>query len=386
MKVHGLSNDWVEPDWPFLTLEELDALLRRFPAAGGARAILSYSPRPFSAAGVVATPGGPVFVKRHHRLVRAPQDLREEHAFLEYLLKHGAPVPAVLAAADGQTALCVADSTYEVHALAGGIDLYERDLSWTPFRSAAHAQHAGRALAHLHRISAGYTAPPRRALTLVTSFTIFAAAEPLPALERYLAPRPQLAAFLARRGWFAQAEATLLPWHEALRPLLPALAPLWTHNDFHASNLLWSSADTDAAPRSIIDFGLCDRTSAVHDLAIAIERNGVRWLALDGPFADVVRLDQILALLEGYEEIRPLSPQDARALVALLPLAHAEFALSEADYYLRVLDDDGRAELACDGYCLGHAAWFSTDNGRRLLAALSAWAERPRAEGNHVAR
>ena len=37
---------------------------------------------------------------------------------------------------------------------------------------------------------------------------------------------------------------------------------------------------TNAQPTAVIDFGLADRTNAVHDLAHAIERNIVEWLAL----------------------------------------------------------------------------------------------------------
>ena len=61
---------------------------------------------------------------------------------------------------------------------------------------------------------------------------------------------------------------------------MPALPPLWTHNDLHASNLLWSDAGGDARAMAIIDFGLADRTNAVHDLAQAIERNIVEWITL----------------------------------------------------------------------------------------------------------
>ena len=58
------------------------------------------------------------------------------------------------------------------------------------------------------------------------------------------------------------------------------LTPLWTHNDLHPSNLFWSNAGRDAEVTAVIDFGLCDRTNAVHDLAHAIERSMVDWLAL----------------------------------------------------------------------------------------------------------
>jgi Ser/Thr protein kinase RdoA (MazF antagonist) len=123
---------------------------------------------------------------------------------------------------------------------------------------------------------------------------------------------------------------------------------------------------------------LSDRTNAVHDIATAIERNGVRWLALEGDFDSIVHQAQIDALLEGYEEVRPLTEAEARAVPAILPLVHAEFALSEADYFLRVLKSEERASLAWEGYFLGHAAWFRSDSGRRLLDHLEAWASRGR--------
>ena len=373
-RVHGLNNDWVKPDWPFLTVQELDGLLHYFPDATGAERILTYSPRPFSAASVVSTPRGPVFVKRHHESVRNREELTEEHNFLRYLREHSTLVPTVLADDNGETVVQHDQWVYEVHTAAEGLDLYEQDLSWTPFRSVAHARTAGRALAQLHLAAAGYNAPPRKTKTLVASFSIFAVNDPWPLLEHYVAQRPDLSAYLEKRNWRAETEATLLPYHSRLRPWLGSLPPLWTHNDFHASNLFWSSDSDDAEVRSIIDFGLADRTNAIHDLAIAIERNGIRWLALDGDFAEVVHLDQILALLDGYAEVRALTSAEAHALSAILPLAHAEFALSETDYFLRILKSTPRAPFAWDGYFLGHAKWFGSANGNRLLSHLDEWA------------
>lgn len=381
MKVHGLSNDWVEADWPFLTLAEVDGVLHRYPEAGGAVGVLSHSPRPFSAASVVATPRGRVFVKRHSQLTRNRAGLMEEHRFLEYLRNHGGAVPAVLADVDGQTVSCTEPWSYEVHTLAEGLDLYEQELSWTPFHSAQQAGAAGRALAHLHRAAAGYQAEARQARALVTSFSIFAEQAPMPAMERYVSARPALAEYLSGQDWRAKTEATLLPYHAGLRPWLLSLAPLWTHNDLHASNLFWSSAAEDAEPVAIIDFGLADRTNAAHDLATAIERNGVRWLELEGTFDQVVHLDHILALLQGYEQVQPLTAAEAHGVAALLPLVHVEFALSEADYFLRVLHSPERADMAWQQYCLGHADWFGTDPGKRLLNALEVWAGRERRDG-----
>jgi Ser/Thr protein kinase RdoA (MazF antagonist) len=176
-----------------------------------------------------------------------------------------------------------------------------------------------------------------------------------------------------------EALEVLAPFHAELLPLLPALEPLWTHNDLHASNLLWSDDGPEARATAIIDFGLADRTNAVHDIAQAIERNIVEWLALieapAHPEGVPVHLDHLRALLEGYESVRPLSAEEAAALIPMTALCHAEFALSEADYYLGVLRSQANARLCTEGYLVGHARWFRGTGGRRLLDALRRSAE-----------
>jgi hypothetical protein len=51
-------------------------------------------------------------------------------------------------------------------------------------------------------------------------------------------------------------------------------------------------------------------------------------------------------------------------------LCHAEFALSEADYFLGVLHSEEKAVMAYDGWLVGHAQWFLGDAGRKLLDVL----------------
>lgn len=375
VRAHGLDGQLVEPDWPALKRDELDGLLRRFPQAQGAKRILSFSPRPFSAASVVETELGKAFVKRHHRAVRDRDFLLEEHRWLAYLSHRDSLVKSPLQDAAGESAIEIGDWTYEVHPVADGLDLYESAQSWTPFLSVGHARHAGHALARLRAASAGYGAPARRAPTLVTSFKIFSAYDPWAELERYAEERPVLHGYLAKRDWLAEARETFVDFHDRLRRFLPIFRPLWTHNDFHASNLFWSDASPEAEVTGIIDVGLADRTTALHDLATAIERNGVEWLEIQDTSRDPFHLEQITALLNGYEEVRPLSPEEAQAVVALLPLVHAEFALSEADYFLRVLKSHEKTDLAYLGYFLGHARWFKSDSGKRLLNHLQLWAE-----------
>jgi Ser/Thr protein kinase RdoA (MazF antagonist) len=363
----------VEADWPPLTLAEARALLSEFPECGEAIEILSVSPRPFSAAGVVKTTAGRVFIKRHHHAVRDREGLLEEHRFMNHLRAHGAPVPQVFANANGETAIELDEWTCEVHEVPTGVDIYENALSWTPFRSAAHAYSAGRALAQLHLAADGFDAPRRKPRPLVASFTIFAGENPQIAMESYLFARPALFENAFVRASCDEALELLAPFQSELKPLLPALKPLWTHNDLHASNLLWSDTSDDARATAIIDFGLADRTNAVHDLAQAIERNIVEWLELK-PSAqeDVVpvHLDHLHVLLESYESVRPLSEQEAAALAPMTALCHAEFALTEADYFLGVLHSEKNARVCAKDYLVGHARWFRSAGGRKLLDAI----------------
>jgi Ser/Thr protein kinase RdoA (MazF antagonist) len=377
-KAHGMDGKLVKPDWAPLVLAEVRALLGHFPNCRKPFEILSVSPRPFSAASVVATANGRVFVKRHHRMVRDREGLLEEHRFLKHLIGNGAKVPRVFAAASGETAIEMGEWTYEVHDVPEGVDLYEDALSWTSFRTAAHAHSAGHALARLHLASRGFAATRRKPRPLVASFTIFAAEDPGAELDRYLAARPALAANAVVRDHGKQGLELLAPFHAELHPLLPALAPLWTHNDLHASNLFWSDAGDNARATTIIDFGLTDRTNAVHDLAHAIERNIVEWLALvedpAHPENVPVHLDHLHALLSGYESVRPLSGQEAMALAPMTALCHAEFALSETDYFLGVLHSKENAIMASDGWLVGHARWLCGAGGRKLLDAIGRWA------------
>ncbi len=377
-KAHGLDGSLVEPDWPPLTMDEVSSLLQDFPGRGEPIEILSVSPRPFSAASVMATRSGRLFIKRHHQTVRNREGLLEEHRFMAHLLRRGLSVPGVMATGSEETVIERGQWTYEVHDIPLGIDLYKDAISWTPFVSLNHAHSAGGALARLHLASQGFSSPPRTPRPLVASFSIFAATNPHVAFESYIAARPALAENADTRRNFAHALELLAPFHAELLPLLPALNPLWTHNDLHASNLFWSDRSDDARAVAVIDFGLADRTNAVHDLAHAIERSIVEWLALvrapKHPESVPVHLDHLLALLQGYEAVRLLSAEEAAALAPMTALCHAEFALTEADYFLGVLHSGKKGRVASDDYLVGHARWFR-GAGSKLLDALHRWAD-----------
>ncbi|MCD7099999.1 phosphotransferase [Stenotrophomonas sp. MMGLT7] len=372
-QMHGLAAGAIGADWPALREDEVHALLRHFGLPTSAHALEWHSPRPFSAAARVRTGGGPVFVKRHHRRLRDARTLAEEHRFIEYLRGRGAPVPELLRDRTGNSVLELGAWTYEVQRAAAGEDLYRDAQSWTAFAATAHAGAAGRALAALHRAAAGHAAAPRSTTLLVANFRLFGQDDPLQALAQDLPRRPALAAWLRERDWQADLRAHLLPWHAQAWPLLQRQAPLWTHGDWHASNLLWRGDGTEVS--GVFDFGLSDRTFALFDLATAIERNLVPWLELDDGGRAVAELDQLDALLDGYASVLPLDAAQLRALAALLPLVHADFALSEVEYYAGITGSAAHAAIAYGRYLLGHADWFGGDEGQRLLRHLRRRAE-----------
>lgn len=388
-KAHGLDGTLVEPDWPPLTMGDVRSVLAEYSDMAGPFEIVSTSPRPFSAASVIATPQRKVFLKRHASVVRNAAALREEHGFMAHLRGNGLVVPEVLVTKTGDTVMEVNASTFELHSIPDGIDLYKDAISWTPFFSAEHARSAGQILARLHNAAASFRAPSRADRPLVASFTIFAANHPASAWDAYVRQRPALKNYLDTRNIRERALELLSPFHSELLPLLPHLQPLWTHNDLHGSNLFWSDATPAAHATAVIDFGLSDCTNAVHDLAQAIERNMVEWLTLmqqpRNPGAVALHTDALWALLDGYTAVRPLSAAERLALAPMLALCHAEFALSEADYFLTALHSEDKARVACEDYLIGHAAWWR-GHGARLLDAIRAWAAAPEFSNGAPAR
>ncbi|WP_017460940.1 phosphotransferase enzyme family protein [Dyella ginsengisoli] len=368
-RVHGLAGDEIAPDWPALTEAELSSVLATMPAAGGLRRVLWRSPRPLSAAGLVETArGSTVFVKRHHVSVRAAATLAEEHALLEHLHRHGLPVVEVLADCDGQTALAHGDWTYEVHTVARGEDLYRDTISWQPPDRLAHARTAGRMLARLHAASASYSAAQRGTHILVARSELATAADPVATLRSQLPQRPALAAYLARRDWPRDLERLFAPWRAA-QPALVRQPRLWTHGDWHVSNLCWSGGGDTAEVTCVLDFGLAACNFALFDLATAIERNAIAWLALDAGDA-AARPDIARALIAGYREERPLGTDELHLLADLLPVVHVDFALSEVEYFHGITRSAHAADVAYDTFLIGHAAWFEDAPGQRLLAAI----------------
>lgn len=365
---HGLAGDEQAPDWPPLTHDEVASLLDGYALPKRSLAIVWHSPRPLSAAARVGTADGEVFVKRHHISVRNEQTLTEEHRFAMHLRARGIPVPLVLCDATDRSAVPRGEWVYEVHQTATGQDVYRDTFSWAPAGGAAHAHAAGAMLARLHLAANGYEAPQRRTHLLVARAEILSASDPVAALAGQMAERPALAAYLSERDWRDEVGMVLAPWASRAAIGVAGQPPLWTHGDWHVSNLCWNDASDTGRITDVLDFGLSARTFALFDLATAIERNAIAWLDIER--GGIARIDLALGLLDGYRSVRPLDRADLQALADVLPLVHVDFALSEVEYFEGITRRRDHADVAYRTFLLGHARWFAGAEGQSLLDAL----------------
>ncbi|HEY5120404.1 MAG TPA: phosphotransferase, partial [Acidimicrobiales bacterium] len=304
-----------------------------------------------------------------------PARLRVEHKFSSYLRARGQSLPAVLRCTNGDTVVQKGDFIYEVHERAAGVDLYRDVPSWYPFTSLDHARAAGRALARFHRAARDFPLPPSVPGVLTSSTAIVVATDPLAELGRLVAARPGLDRAVAHRSLLEDFARYHLPAIEKAALLLRALVPQWCHGDWHASNLTWSSTSPSAIVVGVLDLGLSNRTLAVHDLAVALERSAVDWLDVAGTGL-VADLEAVDALLDGYEEVQPLDEFELAALVEVLPVVHLEYALSEVEYFAEVVRSQANADLAYDGYFIGHTRWYEGAAGSALLEHLRRRARR----------
>ena len=193
------------------------------------------------------------------------------------------------------------------------------------------------------------------------------ASDPRRDLPRWLAERPGVRAYLAHSGRRIEDQwAPHLQFAASYADIAPRLPVAWTHGDLHVSNVFWDGNH----PSQVIDFGLADRNPAVYDLALAIERNAFEWTRIVDGDEDAVRADVTLALIEGYEEIRPLSPDERRGLVAMMPLVQAEAGLNWIEYQYGATRSLHGADWCLDIFFGEHTRWFTRPSGRDYLAWL----------------
>lgn len=366
--VHSMGNELTHPDWPEITLDERQFIQQHYPQLGQIQTISWYSPRPFSTTCIAQTPSGQVIIKRHDARLRSCQDITQEHAFIRHLSAHDIPVSLPLCNTEYVSVIGNTTWTYELFNKATGDDIYRDAISWSPFQHTNHAYAAGIALAQLHLASATYTAPTRTTMHLMASDQFMQASEPEQPIHDWISQHSVVQQWLNAYSWQTDIQRHVIPYYAQLQPFKTLLRAQWGHNDWHASNLLWSASEPKQVT-TVIDFGLSNKTSALYDIATAIERNMVDWLSLTHKTA-LVDYQSLQAFLQGYQTISPLTHDMRHTIAALMPVVHVEYALSEIDYFLTITDSASNADIAYKDYLLGHAQWFLSHEAKTLQQTI----------------
>lgn len=369
---HGMGESLEPKDWQDISAADLAQLQRLYPQLQGQAAVLWRSPRPFSSAMLIQVNQAAYFIKRSHRSFRTAADLKQEHQLIQHLADQQLPLPKIICSKDGATAVELDDWSYEVHEKAPGLDLYADHLSWKPFFCAAHAAQAGQMLAALHKAAENYPAVQgRSAQQLISNQDLLLSDDIAQAIRQRIPNSPALSAYFADQeldqAWLSQ----LAHVHEKVKIAMQRAPKIWTHNDLHASNLLWSENSDQAEISTVIDFGLTDRNSAIYDLAVTVERNFIDWLALNQ--TQDIHVDEagLQAFIQAYvKHAHPL--EELAILPELIKIVHTDFALSELEYFAGITRNFKHADAAYYDWLIAHTAWFFKPQGQQFCQKL-AW-------------
>ncbi len=374
---------------PRIGLDDVTEVLAALRPPRRPRRILSHSTRP-TAAGVlvevdraekdppeVGERSRALFVKRFAPGTATPASLAPTHRLAAHLAARGLPTPTFLdvdrshpGATSEPTVLepTVLESggwLYEVSTAAEGEDRYRTTPSWTPPHTMAEARHLGAVAAQIALAARDFAEPAAPVSVFRSAFDLLAQPD---LLDPWLEERPGVRRYLDRTG--RPLREDLQRQHDdfvaPVAALLPELGSSWVHGDLHVSNEFWRGEEVS----SIIDLGLAGRVFPLYDLAVAIERNALRWPEILRGDDTAYRLDVATAIIEGYAAVRPLSDAERIALPALLPVVQSESALHWIEYQNGCCHDQAAADWSYQVFFQAHPEWFSSPAGRDLTRRL----------------
>ena len=229
----------------------------------------------------------------------------------------------------------------------------------------------GQMLAALHKAAENYPAVQgRSAQQLISNQDLLLSDDIAQAIRQRIRNSPALSAYFADQEldqtWLSQ----LAHVHEKVKTAMQRAPKIWTHNDLHASNLLWSENSDQAEISTVIDFGLSDRNSAIYDLAVTVERNFIDWLALNQ--TQDIHIDEagLQAFIQAYAQ-HSHSLDELAILPELIKIVHTDFAVSELEYFAGITRNFKHADAAYHDWLIAHTAWFFKPQGQQFCQKLA---------------
>ena len=281
LKAHGLDGSLVEPDWAPLTLAELRPLIACFPQLGEPMETVFASPRPLSAAGRGAHSGAAGLRQTAYAFCARPRRPARR-----------ASLPAAPRGTRRVCAACAAERVgrnRDAKPASGPTKCMSLppEPTCTATRSRGRHSNAPPMRTRPARLWPGCILPRRASMRRGGNLSRWSPAsrsscgeDPQAALEHYLARSAVIsgsrrcAAMRNRSPASARAVSSRIATVAQAHP-----SALDAQRSARLESVLERCRRTTPRATAIIDFGLADRTNAVHDLAHAIERNIVEWLA-----------------------------------------------------------------------------------------------------------
>ena len=358
---------------PVLEPMELDEIKKivsdHYPEAGIPERKLGDGSRPYSASSLFQSCSGQYFLKKRNKAWRSRGDIFWKHSIIEHLCSKGFPTPPLVLNGGGETLTETCDHYYELFHRAEGEDIYHDYHSWMPFIESGHATSAGEALARFHLALEDYdkSGRPRPGTIIEKPMTArfdMAFSPDLPAaLACRIAESPVLSAFFDGKRGKADLLPLLLPFQQDMPACRDEIRPWITHGDWHANNLFFRGGRVS----SVIDFHLTDLSFRLYDLAVALDRNCIRWLDIQDGRNDAVRFDLIGLFLDGYNSVFPIDEDELKFLSILLPVHQLDLAVSNIEYYFGFEQNRARADWVYDVYLTGHLSFYQKSAGREII-------------------
>ncbi len=308
---------------PTIDPAALGAVLAHHPDLGELRGIGRNGLSVNTATCLFETARGPYFAKAYDPLQREPMGILAEHALVGHLVEGGFPTPRLLMNAAGTTVTWHEGLAFVLSEVARGEDRYGSVGVFEPFGTLPEARSAGAALARFHlALADGPRLAPKPFRGLTARYELMAAPSLRSGIDGLLEAAPLLEAFLDEQ----QTMKGLMDFLELRQPLVaPHLAALpcgLIHGDFIKRNLFWREHEVS----DVIDFDLWNVGYWVYDLALALLPCGFDWPALLKG-TGTPRLQDMEAMLAGYQSVRRLSPAEAAVLPLVMETARVEFYL-----------------------------------------------------------
>jgi Ser/Thr protein kinase RdoA (MazF antagonist) len=338
----------------------LAQIVRRYPQLGSFAGILRNGMSVNTAAATFETSEGRFFAKRYDLRVTEPHTILGEHGVILQLRAENFPTPMIHANNRGDTVTWLAEQPYAVFALAHGEDRYGDEHVFAAFHHREDARSAGAMLARFHLALRGGMLPaPKPFKGLTAQYRAMLAPDIPAALEELLVGAPVLGAYVRERAEWEDVKALLAPFAERLEPYLGGWPLGIIHGDWIKRNLFWKGHEV----ADVLDFDLWNVGHWVYDLALALLPIGFDWPVVLAGRAEPNHADMV-AFLAGYQEVRPLEPDERAALPIVMSSARVEFYLSAVHAAL-LKDDEGQAAMFWDLFVRSRM-WF---------AEHPAWAE-----------